>query len=335
MSHPLETDNSLPLGLGVSINTLSEMGLASWINPITEVVREQFMPGRNGNLPRWLSLLSQLPDHKTKQIDFSLDRVKIGHQDELNKEARERLEQLMLQLAPWRQGPFDLFGIHVNAEWQSNLKWQRLQDAIEPLTDRIILDIGGSNGYFACRMLGAGASSVTVVDPSVLATTQAFALRQFIEQSTAITNIPVPFEVIPKHSQAFDSVFSMGVFYHRKSPFEHLEHLRSCLRPGGQLVFETLIIDGKKGEILVPNKRYAQMPNIWFLPSLLELEHWLERCGFKHINCINQSRTKPDEQRSTAWMTYHSLQDFLDPDDQTKTIEGYPAPLRAIVTAMA
>ncbi len=103
----------------------------------------------------------------------------------------------------------------------------------------------------------------------------------------------------------------------------------------GQLVFETLIIDGKKGEVLVPDKRYAQMPNIWFLPSLLELEHWLKRCGFKHINCINQSYTKPDEQRSTAWMTYHSLQDFLDPDDETKTIEGYPAPLRAIVTATA
>nr|WP_169730591.1 DUF1698 domain-containing protein [Carnimonas nigrificans] len=40
-----------------------------------------------------------------------------------------------------------------------------------------------------------------------------------------------------------------------------------------------------------------------------------------------------DEQRSTEWMTFQSLKDFLDPEDQHKTIEGYPAPRRALLVA--
>jgi tRNA (mo5U34)-methyltransferase len=32
-------------------------------------------------------------------------------------------------------------------------------------------------------------------------------------------------------------------------------------------------------------------------------------------------------------MTFQSLADFLDPDDSSKSIEGYPAPRRAILIA--
>ncbi len=45
------------------------------------------------------------------------------------------------------------------------------------------------------------------------------------------------------------------------------------------------------------------------------------------------SNTSTDEQRSTQWMQFHSLAQFLDPQDPDKTIEGYPAPRRAIITA--
>jgi tRNA (mo5U34)-methyltransferase len=75
------------------------------------------------------------------------------------------------------------------------------------------------------------------------------------------------------------------------------------------------------------------MRNVWFLPSCDALIHWLKRCGFKNIRLIDVSKTTPNEQRQTEWMTFNSLPDFLDPDNQDLTCEGLPAPMRAIVIA--
>jgi tRNA (mo5U34)-methyltransferase len=50
---------------------------------------------------------------------------------------------------------------------------------------------------------------------------------------------------------------------------------------------------------------------------------------------VDVNVTSTQEQRSTEWMSFHSLENFLDPDDHSKTIEGYPAPRRAIITANA
>ena len=43
--------------------------------------------------------------------------------------------------------------------------------------------------------------------------------------------------------------------------------------------------------------------------------------------------TTTEEQRRTELMITESLEDFLDPQDHTKTIEGYQAPTRAVFTA--
>ena len=56
----------------------------------------------------------------------------------------------------------------------------------------------------------------------------------------------------------------MGVLYHRRSPIDHLLELKGCLQTGGELVLETLVIDGGLGEVLVPENRYAKMRNVWF-----------------------------------------------------------------------
>lgn len=42
--------------------------------------------------------------------------------------------------------------------------------------------------------------------------------------------------------------------------------------------------------------------------------------------------TTTEEQRRTEWMITESLADFLDPNDHSKTVEGYPA-LRAVLIA--
>jgi len=127
----------------------------------------------------------------------------------------------------------------------------------------------------------------------------------------------------------------MGVLYHRRSPLDHLYELRACLRSGGELVLETLVIEGEEGTVLMPEGRYAKMRNVWFFPSIATMELWLRRCDFKDVRCVDVSTTSLDEQRATQWMTFESLADFLDPDDRTKTIEGHPAPMRAVFTAIA
>jgi tRNA (mo5U34)-methyltransferase len=75
------------------------------------------------------------------------------------------------------------------------------------------------------------------------------------------------------------------------------------------------------------------MKNVWFIPDCGILELWLERCGFKDIRLIDISKTGVNEQRATGWSAEVSLIDFLDPNNTDKTVEGYPAPIRAILIA--
>jgi tRNA (mo5U34)-methyltransferase len=75
------------------------------------------------------------------------------------------------------------------------------------------------------------------------------------------------------------------------------------------------------------------MRNVWLLPTVPMLTKWLEETGYADIEIVDRSTTTTDEQRSTAWMRFESLCEALDPDDPTKTIEGWPAPNRVIITA--
>ena len=147
--------------------------------------------------------------------------------------------------------------------------------------------------------------------------------------------LPLALEQLPAEMRVFDTVVSMGVLYHRRSPLDHLLELRGCLRSGGQLVLETLVVEGDAGRVLVPEGRYTRMRNVWFLPSCDALQRWLRRCGYVDVRLADVTRTTVAEQHSTGWMTFQSLADFLDPADPTRTVEGLPAPTRAIVVATA
>ena len=177
-----------------------------------------------------------------------------------------------------------------------------------------------------------GASSVIGIDPFLLSLFQFEAVKHFIGESH-IWLLPYKMEQFPQSTNYFDTIFSMGVLYHRRSPFDHLIELRDSLRNGGELVLETLVIDGKLGEVLVPEKRYAKMRNVWFIPSALTLEQWMKRIGFRNVRLVNVTKTTFEEQRKTDWMTFESLSEFLDPQNPDLTIEGYPAPKRAIIIA--
>jgi len=105
------------------------------------------------------------------------------------------------------------------------------------------------------------------------------------------------------------------------------------LRPGGELVLETLVIDGDEHTVLLPEGRYARMRNVWFIPSVPAMLRWLQRCGFREPRVVDVTRTCTDEQRATEWMQFESLQDCLQKEDPALTVEGYPAPTRAIFIA--
>jgi len=312
---------------------MSGDALQPWLDILPQQLHHVLFEKQHGDLQRWQEAVDGLPAIQASSYDFNQASVRIGEPDDVDDATREIIKQQLMQLSPWRKGPYEFFGVTVDTEWHSDWKWNRIKDQIQALQGRKVLDVGGGNAYHCWRMLGAGAEWVLNVDPSKLFLMQYQAMRHYLGNK-GVYMLPLGIDDIPRKLQAFDSVFSMGVLYHRRSPIDHILHLRECLRPGGQLVLETLVVEGADDTVLVPEERYAQMNNVWFIPSCQLLQRWLKRAGMKDIQVIDVSVTTTAEQRSTAWMQFQSLSDFLDPLDPRRTIEGYPAPMRAVVTAI-
>jgi len=303
-----------------------------WVEQLPEQIETALSLGKNSQVGQWLSLVEQLPTNRASHSHFNHAQVKIGESTDLTDTERELLIEQLQQLHPWRKGPYQILGISIDTEWRSDWKWERLKSHITPLNNRIVLDVGCGNGYHCWRMIGEGARMVVGIDPLLLNVIQFQATRR-LAGDYPIYVIPIGLEQIPIGIKAFETVFSMGVLYHRRSPIDHLLELKECLQPGGELVLETLVIEGQSGDILVPEGRYAKMRNVWFLPSCDTLLGWMRRCGFKNCRLIDINVTSIEEQRSTEWMQFHSLKDFLDPTAQLLTCEGLPAPCRAIFLA--
>ncbi len=308
--------------------------LSHWIEQLPEQIERGLNEKRYGDLPRWKSVLEQLPHWPVATVQLNQSTITLQTDPKLDPAQQQAFKTLLQGLHPWRKGPFNLFGVDIDTEWRSDWKWDRLKNGIERLAGKKVLDIGCGSGYHCWRMRGAGAELVIGIDPTPLFIVQFFALQHYI-QDHRVTVLPMVIEHLPEKLRFFDTVFSMGVLYHRRSPFDHLLELRDALCSGGELVLETLVIDGAEGEVLVPEGRYARMGNVWFLPSCATLELWLRKVGFKDVKILDVTTTTIQEQRSTEWMTFYSLQQFLDPEDNSKTIEGYPAPRRAIFSAKA
>ncbi len=308
--------------------------LDAWAQLLSQQVAAGLSRERYGDLARWLQTLDELPRIKADHLQLNDSRVGARTEQPLDEATKTTLRETLMGLHPWRKGPFDLFGVHIDTEWRSDWKWDRLQNNIDSLNGRRVLDVGCGSGYHCWRMLGDGAREVIGIDPSPLFVVQFWALQKYLQQDKAWV-LPMGIEQVPPKLAAFDTVFSMGVLYHRRSPMDHLLELKDCLRPGGQLVLETLVIEGELGDTLLPEGRYARMGNVWFLPSCATLLGWLRKIGFTDPQLLDVTVTSVAEQRSTDWMRFHSLSDFLDPRDSSKSIEGYPAPRRAVVTANA
>ncbi|MBC3950930.1 tRNA 5-methoxyuridine(34)/uridine 5-oxyacetic acid(34) synthase CmoB [Pseudomonas folii] len=313
------------IDLAPLVRRLAGTPLAEWANGLQAQLDTKMAKG-HGDLERWQGALNALPDLIPSRVEL---KDSFTLEVDCDDETRTQTHAALMGLSPWRKGPFDVFGVHIDTEWRSDWKWSRVSPHLD-LKGKRVLDVGCGNGYYQWRMLGAGADSVIGVDPNWLFFCQFQAMHKYLPELPA-WHLPFALEDLPPRLEGFDTVFSMGVLYHRKSPIDHLLALKDCLVKGGELVLETMVVEGDVHQVLVPEDRYSQMRNVWFLPSVPALELWLRRAGFVDVRCVDVSVTTVEEQRGTDWMRYQSLSDFLDPDDHSKTVEGLPAPMRAVI----
>ncbi len=271
-------------------------------------------------------------DIRASYTDFSGDSVVIGRSGELDEAVKNSLRGTLMKMWPWRKGPFNLFGIDIDSEWRSNLKWDRVIPHITPLEGRHILDIGSSSGYYMFRMLHHKPSVIIGVEPYINFYCQ-FSLINSLAGAENIHTLPLRLEELPSSKKKFNTIFCMGILYHRRSPIDFLKQIKAMLSGKGELILETLILAGDSHFTLTPVGRYAMMQNVYFIPAVPVLLSWLKSAGFASARCVDVSPTTTGEQRRTPWVNTESLSDFLDPDDSTKTVEGYQAPVRAVVVA--
>ena len=277
---------------------------------------------RHGHLERWIEVIDSIPDMECKPKIAIGSVVSIGTPENLKDEGR--LRRAIKALIPWRKGPFSLYGEYIDAEWRSNLKWDRIAPHINA-TGKHVLDVGCGNGYFCWRLYDAGATRVTGIDSNLLTVMQ---------NALTTKDTQVPIVVLPLRfgvdfwQESHELVLSMGVLYHQRDPSQHVRDLWNVTAPGGTLVLETISAERE----FSPDDRYAGMRNVWHIPSPDSVHSLLANTGYNDIAVVDQTKTNTREQRSTPLMPYQSLADVLD-SSELKTIEGYPAPVRTTIIA--
>ena len=267
-----------------------------------------------------------------KDVKLELnDWYTIGNSDDLSEDEHKIILETAKTLIPWRKGPFNLFGLELDSEWQSNIKYNLIRPHFG-LKDKVVADIGCNNGYYMFRMLEDKPKKMIGFDPSPLTMLQFDFINHFAKTDIVYEKLGV--EHLEVYNHKFDFIFMLGVLYHRPDPVGTLKSLARGLNKNGEILIDTFMIDGDEEVALTPNGRYSKIPNIYFIPTVAALKNWLTRAGFINIEIIATTLTSCEEQRKTPWSFDQSLEDFLDPNDSSKTIEGYPAPKRVYLKAV-
>ncbi|MEM1229701.1 MAG: tRNA 5-methoxyuridine(34)/uridine 5-oxyacetic acid(34) synthase CmoB [Pseudomonadota bacterium] len=289
----------------------------------------------HGDFTRWATAIAQAPCPQPTPAPRWRNGPAVTLPGIVDDDAQATLIAQLEALHPWRKGPFQIGSIHIDTEWRSDFKWDRIDPAVttwlKARAGQRILDVGCGNGYFGWRLLAAGAGLVVGIDPTLL-----FALQHLLINRWAGSDhnwvLPLRLEDLPPVG-TFDGALSMGVLYHRRDAAAHLQQLHQQLQPGGWLLLETLVVEGEPIYPARNRGRYARMRNVWCVPDQETLCRWLTAAGFEEPRCIDSTITTLNEQRSTAWMRFESLAEALDPRDESRTIEGWPRPRRAVFAA--
>lgn len=268
-----------------------------------------------------LKQILQLPSDKCELVLDESVRINIPN---FTKEIKE----IAVALKPWRKGPFNLNELFIDSEWRSFVKFNILKPYLN-LKGKSVADVGCNNGYYMFKMLEFDPKSITGFDPSELAFLQFSFINHFIKSDIEFKIAGV--ESLPEYGSKFDTIFCLGVLYHRSDPIKCLKELKSAMNPGGEVFIDTMYIERDDEMVLSPNGSYSKIPNISFIPSVKALKNWCQRAKFKSFEILATKETDLFEQRKTEWIDGQSLGDFLDPNDNSKTIEGYPAPKRIYI----
>jgi len=231
-------------------------------------------------------------------------------------------------LMPWRKGPFQVGETFIDSEWKSNVKYNLLHPHFD-LKDKRVADIGCNNGYYMFRMLEDKPKVLVGFDPSPLYKTQFDFINHFVKSEIVYELLGV--EHVEFYEEKFDTIFCLGVLYHRSDPVAMLKQLYKSLDTKGEVILDTFYIEGDEEMALCPESSYSKIPNIYFVPTIKALKNWCMRAGFSQFELLETMVTDEGEQRKTEWIEGQSLEDFLDSEDSSKTVEGYPAPARVYV----
>ena len=323
-----------------------------WIEPLGAAVDAA---ARHRHRGRWSELIDALEKITTLRDLVQLhDPVQRGNDDELRSDLTEALRRL----SPWEKGPFQIGPVRVDGQWRSDQKWDRIANLVD-WRGGVGIDVGGGNGYYADRMIQAGAGVVWVVDPTPTVIAQGLAVCGWADRKTDPMFLPIADHLLPigggnasGRSGDFDFALSMGVLYHHTAPLEHLRRMAALVRRGGVVLVETIYLPGVEqgntqpggdagvtdvggggggGWGWMPPGRYASMRNVWMIPTLDGLVTWLRRAGLGDVQVCHRGVTDVREQRSTVWSPGHSLAEALDPSDPNRTVEGHPRPHRVVV----
>ena len=287
---------------------------------------------------KWLTWKNIAPLQEAIQSLKVYDGVQITLGDrvtikipELSPEDAQQIEQTARLMKPWRKGPFQINDLFIDTEWQSQIKYNLLEPHFD-LRDKVVGDIGCNNGYYLFRMLTHKPNKLIGFDPSALYYSQFQLMNHFVQSNIIYELLGV--EHVEFYEHQFDILFCLGVLYHRSDPVGMLKSLYKGLNEGGELILDTFMIDGEDEVCLTPKERYSKIPNIYFIPTVNALKNWCLRAGFESVEVLEIMKTDLEEQRKTEWIDTQSLEDFLHPDDDTKTVEGYPAPKRVYIKAI-
>jgi tRNA (mo5U34)-methyltransferase len=292
--------------------------------------RQKWVNQEKKGFLRYRNPYSVLSQFKAKQVNFSIDQVTIGSEEEVSSAEQTVIRENLRRFMPWRKGPFSVFGIDVDAEWRSERKWDRILPELPDLKDTVIADIGCNNGYYMFRMAEQTPRFVLGFEPSVQHYYCFKALKSMAGQDNLEIDL-LGIEHLHLFPDCFDVVFLMGIIYHRPSPVDTLRDIVTALQPGGTLILESQAIPGDEPYALFPDSTYAKVPGTYFVPTGKCIYNWMKKAGFVDIKIFCSHPMSSKEQRKTEWMCFESYSDFINPENSDLTVEGYPAPCRVFL----
>lgn len=309
--------------------TVPNLADATWRERITAELARQYALLQKNQL--------DAIDHRIQQISFGCESfaVQDGSITFRGKYASNEqiplIEALARELIPWRKGPFTLGELALDAEWRSDIKWDRLAPDLPDFQGQTVADVGCNNGYYLYRIAAAGAAQVIGFDPTLKYWLQYRLLARHAPQNLPIEFLPLGWQFLGGFPAAFDTIFLMGINYHEPEPLNLFHACLHALKPGGLLVCESVVVPGDAELEIFPAGKYAGIGGVYSIPTARALVSQLALCGFQDIRIQHNVLLTSAEQRRAEFSPQQSLADALDENGFSK--EGYPLPHRAAISA--